>query len=307
MIRSFNEIKQIVSSTSSKKTIAVASAEDEDVLAAVKMAREAKLAEPVLVGDIEKIKRIAGNIEFDLAEIELIEEKDPYQAARKAVFKVRNKEADMLMKGMLSTATILRAVLDKESGLRSGKLLSYMGVFELPHASRLLLATDCGMNIAPNFNEKVEIVENALQVSKALEIECAKVAAICAVETVNQGMPATIEAAALAKMSDRGQIKGAIIDGPLSLDLAISEEARNHKGIESAVAGQADILLMPNIEAGNVLYKSIVYLAKAQNAGLLLGATAPIVVTSRADSAETKLNSIALSMLISSDLYSQAN
>lgn len=302
MIKSFEAIKEKVLSVSEKRAMAVAAAEDEDVLAAVKLARELKLAEPILIGDTEKIIQKAENVQLDLTNIEVIEAKDPFQAARKAVAKVRNGQANMLMKGLLNTATFLKAVLEKDCGLRSGNLLSYVGVFEVPQFPRLLVLTDCGMNIAPGLPEKIKIVENALQVTRALDIDFAKVASICAVETVRADMPATVDSAALAKMSDRGQIKGAVIDGPLALDNAISEEAARHKGIKSSVAGRADILLMPNIETGNALYKALGHLAFAQNAGIVLGATAPLVVASRADSVQSKLNSIALSLLVSQEV-----
>jgi phosphate butyryltransferase len=299
MIKSFEAVKEKVLSGFEKRTIAVAAAEDEDVLEAVKMAKMIKLADSILVGDKEKIIQIAEKIQLDLTDIEVIHEKDPFQAARTAVSEVRKGHADMLMKGFLSTSTFLRAVLEKDNGLRNGNLLSYLGIFEVPHFPRLLILTDCGMNIAPGLAEKIKIIENALQVTRALDIEQANVAVIGAVETVSLDMPVTLEAAALAKMSDRDQFKGAVIDGPLALDNAVSEEAARHKGIKSPIAGKADILLLPNIETGNALYKALCYLAYAQNAGIVLGATVPIVVTSRADSAQSKLNSIAMGLLIS--------
>ena len=298
MINNFEAIKNQILSGGGKRTIAVAAAEDEDVLEAVKMARMIKLADPILIGDKKKIIQKAENIQFDLSNIELIHENDPYQAARKAVAEVKKGNANMLMKGLMNTSTFLKAVLEKDTGLRSGNLLSFVGVFEVPHYPRLLILTDCGMNIAPELSEKIKIIENALQVTRALGIELAKVAVICAVETVRLDMPVTMEAAVLAKMSARGQIKGAVIDGPLALDNAVSEEAARHKGIKSPVAGKADILLLPNIETGNALYKALGHLALAQNAGIVLGATVPLIVTSRADSPQSKINSIALSLLV---------
>lgn len=299
MFFNFKQILQEVSRSSQQKNIAVAAAEDTDVLQAIKMAQEANIGGAILVGDTEKIKRAAEEIEFDISKLQLIEEKDKSRAAKKAVIAVKAGQADIIMKGLLGTADFLRAILDKDCGLRGAGVLSHVAVFEIPRFNRLLLAADCAMNVAPGLAEKTEIIQNTLQVSRVLGIAEAKVAAVCAVETVNKDMSATLDAAALAKMSERGQIKGVVIDGPLALDNAISEKAARHKGISSPVAGQADILLLPDIEAGNVLYKALVYLAGAQNAGVIMGATAPIVLTSRADSPEAKLNSIALSLLVS--------
>lgn len=299
MINNFENIMRRVKQCSHKKTIAVAAAEDADVLQALKKAEEANLASAVLVGDTEKIKRVADEIQYDISKLLLVEEKDQRQAARKAVALVKSGEADVIMKGLLGTADFLRAILEKDCGVKKASVLSHVAVFEIPSYNRLILAADCAMNIAPVLMEKVEIIKNTLQVSRALGITEAKVAAICAVENVNKEMPATLDAAVLAKMSQRGQIKGAVIDGPLALDNAVSKEAAMHKGISSPVAGQADILLLPDIEAGNVMYKTLVYLAQAKNAGVVMGASAPIILTSRADGVFTKLNSIAISLLVS--------
>ncbi|QNB47907.1 phosphate butyryltransferase [Thermanaerosceptrum fracticalcis] len=297
-MRSFQEIKEAVLNHPVKKVIAVAAADDEDVLVAVKMASQMKLAEPILIGNEVKIREIADEVAFDLTGVKVIDEPDQFQAARKAVRKIREGEAHIIMKGLIGTAPFLKAILEKDVGLRTGNVLSHVALFEVPHFSRLLLVTDAAMNIAPTLPEKVQIIQNALQVTKKLKISQPKTAAVCAVETVNQDMPATVDAALLAKMSERGQIKGTIIDGPLALDNAVSLEAARHKGIKSPVAGEADIIIVPDIEAGNIMYKTLVYLANADNAGVVMGALAPIVLTSRADTAEAKLNSIALSMLL---------
>ena len=202
------------------------------------------------------------------------------------------------MKGLINTADLLRAVLDKEVGLRTGRVLSHAAIYELPGFDRLITVTDGGMNIAPDLKQKADIIQNAVAVSKVLGISPAKVAVLAAVEVVNPDMPVTLEAAALAKMAERGQIKGAIVDGPLALDNAVEPEAAKHKGIQSAVAGQADILLVPNIEAGNILGKALVYMGPGKIAGLILGAAKPVIVTSRADSHEAKIISIALGALL---------
>ena len=202
------------------------------------------------------------------------------------------------MKGNLSTSLILKAVLNKEHGLRTGNVLSHVAVFDVPHYDRPILVTDAAMNITPSLEEKVQIIQNAVNVAHSIGIEMPKVAPIAAVEVVNPLMPATVEAALLTQMNRRGQIKGCVIDGPLALDNAINIEAAKQKGIQSEVAGQADILLVPAIETGNVLYKSLIYFAKAKVGAILAGAKAPVVLTSRADSSESKLYSLALAISV---------
>lgn len=279
------------------KKVAVAAAGDGEVLEAIKGAGELGLATAFLVGDQRIIEAEAARVGLNLRHHQIIHEADAAQAGRKAVSLVSSGEADMAMKGLISTGDFLRAVLDKEIGLRTGRALSHVAAVEVKGYERLIFVTDVAMNIAPDLNRKVEIIQNALGVTRALGLERPKVAALAAVETVSQDMPATVDAALLAKMSERGQIKGAIIDGPLALDNAISAEAAEHKGIKSPVAGAADILLVPSIDAGNVLYKSMVYFAGARSAGIVAGAAAPIILLSRADSHESKMLSIALARL----------
>jgi len=281
-----------------RKTVSVAVAQDEHVLEAVKAANEQGIANAILVGDEKEIREIAKKIDMDLSNIEIINELDTKKAARTAVECVSSKRAHMVMKGLIDTANFLRAVLDKEIGLRTKGLMSHVAVFEIPKFDRLILVTDAAMNKYPDLKEKIEIVKNAVTVSKALGTKLPKVAPICAVEVVNPKMPPTLDAAALSQMNARGQIKGCLIDGPLAIDNALSEEAAKHKGIESPVAGKADIMLMPNIEAGNVMYKTLAFTTESKNGGLLIGAAAPVIVTSRADSYETKMNSIALAALV---------
>ena len=207
------------------------------------------------------------------------------------------KEADILMKGLVDSKSLLQAVLHKEKGLATGNLISHVAVFEVPGFDRLLFITDAAMNVAPDLMEKKKILENAVEFIRSTGIDCPKVAVICAVEVVNGAMQATLDAAALAKMNDRGQIKNCLVDGPLALDNALSLEAAQHKNIKSQVAGQADLFLMPDIEAGNVLYKALTFTTKSKNGGVLIGASAPVVMTSRADSFESKLHSMALAVL----------
>lgn len=280
----------------------MAVAQDKHVLEAIKDAKEQGLVNAILVGNAEKIQEIANEIDMKLEDYEIIHENDNRKAALKAVEIVSSGRADMVMKGLIDTANFLRAVLNKEIGLRTGKVMSHVAVFEVKKLEKLIMITDSAFNMYPGLEEKIDIVKNSVTVAHAIGIETPKVAPICAVEVVNPKMPATLDAATLSKMNDRGQIKGCIIDGPLALDNAISEEAAAHKGINSPVAGNANIFLMPNIEAGNVMYKTLTYAADCKNAGLLVGTSAPVVLTSRSDSHESKLNAIALAALVANQL-----
>lgn len=297
MIKTFDKVLNTAKSQG-MKIVAVAVAQDEPVLEAVRAAKKNGIANAILVGDKEKIISIASSIGMDAEEFEIIDEKDVKKAALIAVKIVSTGKADMLMKGLLETSTFLRAVLNKEVGLRTGKQMSHVAVFEIPSYDRLIFLTDAAFNMYPELKEKIDIINNSVAVAKACGVELPKVAAVCAVEVVNAGMPATLDAALLSKMNDRGQIKGCIVDGPLALDIAISEEAARHKKIGGQVAGKADILLMPNIEAGNVMYKCLNYTTKSKSGAILVGTSAPVILTSRADTPETKLNSIALAALV---------
>ncbi|MGN9160810.1 phosphate butyryltransferase [Clostridium sulfidigenes] len=297
MIKTFDEVISKVKSQSMKK-VAVAVAQDEPVLEAIRDAKKNGIADAILVGDKEEIVKIAETIGMNIDEYEIIDEKDVNKASIETVKLVSSGRADMMMKGLVDTATFLRAVLNKEVGLRTGKQMSHIAIFEVPGYNRLLFVTDAAFNMYPELKEKIDIIKNAVQVAHALENNMPKVAPICAVEVVNPSMPATLDAANLSKMNERGQIKGCIIDGPLALDNALSKEAAAHKKISGPVAGEADILLMANIEAGNAVYKCLTYTTESKNGGLLMGAAAPVIVTSRADSPETKMNSIALASLV---------
>lgn len=298
MINSFSQILDKVKNNE-RKTIAVAVAQDEPVLEAIRDAMNLGLINAILVGDRDKIIEIAKSINLDVNGLEIIDEQNNNKAALKAVELVSSGKAHMVMKGLLDTATILRAVLNKEIGLRTGKLMSHVAVFEIPNYDRLIFITDAALNMYPDLKAKIDILNNAVGVAKAVGIEIPKVAPICAVEVVNPDMPATIDASILSKMNERGQIKGCIVDGPLAIDNALSEEAAKHKKITSEVAGKADILLLPNIEAGNVMYKTLTYTTNSKSGGIIVGAAAPVVLTSRADSPESKLNAIALAALVS--------
>ncbi|MEY2302562.1 phosphate butyryltransferase [Bacillus anthracis] len=284
-----------------KKTVAVAVAEDHEVIEAVAKAIALQLAQFRLYGNQEKIMGMLQEHNLQTSEhIEVIAAQSSAEAAELSVKAVRNGEADVLMKGNIPTANILKAVLNKEWGLRKGSVLSHVAAFEVPNYDRLIFVTDAAMNIAPDVTQKAAIIQNTVEVARAIGMDLPKVAPIAAVEVVNPAMQATIDAAMLTQMNRRGQIKNCVVDGPLALDNAVSQIAAEHKGIVSDVAGKADILLVPTIEAGNVLYKSLVYFADAKVGAMIAGAKAPIVLTSRADSAETKVYSLALAVATAS-------
>lgn len=301
MSRNFDDLLSKIKEIEPKK-VAVAVAQDEPVLEAVKSAKEQGIADAILVGDKHEIKKLADKIGMDLSGYEIIHEKDVKKAALFAVQLVSSGKADMVMKGLVDTATFLRSVLNKEVGLRTGKLMSHVAVFEIEGIDRLIYLTDAAFNTYPDLKAKKQIIENSVTVAHACGLKMPKVAPVCAVEVVNPDMPATLDASLLSKMNDRGQIKGCIVDGPLALDNALSEEAAYHKGITGPVAGKADIILLPNIETANVMYKCLTYTSNSKNGGLLVGTSAPVILTSRADSFETKVNSIALAALVAESL-----
>ncbi|MDR3331287.1 MAG: phosphate butyryltransferase [Synergistaceae bacterium] len=274
--------------------ISVACAEDAEVLEAVEAARTEGVANAFLVGDADKIKSVAASLSIDLGNFEIVDDKNGASSASlTAVELVSSGQAHILMKGMVPTANFLRAVLNKEKGLRSGSLISHVYVHEIENYDRIFFISDPAFNMYPDLQGKVSIVENVVKLAHSFGVQTPKVAVLAAVEVVNPDMPPTLDAAVLTQMGRRGQIKGCLIDGPLALDNAVSPESAKHKGLVSDVAGCADILLVPNIESGNMLAKAIVYFARNKTAGLVLGAKSPIVLTSRADSAETKTLSIA--------------
>ena len=281
------------------KKIAVAAAEDDFVLEALKIAKDEGLAESILVGDEKKIKEIAKAINMDLSQFKVIDQPDPPSAAKVAVKLVHDGEADMYMKGLISTKDFLRSVFDKEVGLRTGRVLTHVGVFEVKGIDQLLFLTDQAFIMYPTLEEKIKIIENALDIANACGIKNPKVAPLAAVEVVNPKMPATVDAAELTKMNAEGKIKGCIIDGPLSLDMAISKEACSHKkGLDRKITGDADILLFPDIHTGNVAYKMLVHTSHFLNGAILSGTSAPVILTSRSDSVATRVNSIALASVL---------
>lgn len=301
MSKSFEELISKANQKTLKK-VSVSNAQDEPVLLAVKAAKEQNIATAILVGDEAKIREIAASIDMDLTDFEIINEPDTEAAALKAVELVHNGKADILLKGLLETKTFLKSVLNKEVGLRTGKMLSHVCVFEIEGINRLLFFTDVAFNTYPTLADKVNIINNAVEVAHACGIECPKVAPLCAVETVNPKMQPTVDADNLTKMYEGGDFKGCQIYGPLSMDLAIDPEAAVHKGVTNPVAGHADILLFPNIDAGNITYKILVRTAKVKIGNVLVGTSAPVVLTSRSDDFQTKLNSIALATVIAGSI-----
>lgn len=281
-----------------RKRIALAAAQEESALEAIFDAAKHGIAEPILIGDTAAIQQLAAAMKADISGYRIIEEKDYAKAAAKAVELVKNGEADLVMKGILDTSILLKAVLNKENGLNVGRLTSHVAVMEVPTYHKLFIVTDAAINIAPDLAGKLDIIANSVQVSKALGVDTPKVALLAAVEKVNADkMPCTVDAAIITQMNRRGQVKGCLVDGPLALDNAISAESVKIKKIVSEVAGDADILIAPDIEAANILYKCLLDLGQAKGASIVVGAAKPVILTSRADTAETKLASIALACI----------
>jgi phosphate butyryltransferase len=293
MIRNFDELMKEARGREAGK-IAIAAPEESGIIQLVKKATEQGIAQFILVGDQGRIRELLETEGLRQGSVEIHDRPDHGEAAEEAVSLIREKKAGVLMKGELHTSTFLKAVLDKEKGLRTGSLISQITVCEKVEGEGLLLITDCAMNIRPNLEEKKQIIENAVELARRLGCERPKVAVLSAVEVVNQAIPDTLDAAVLSKMSERGQIQNAVVDGPLALDNAISVAAARQKKIGGEVAGRADIILVPNLQAGNPIHKALTFFADRKIAASVMGATAPIVMLSRADSIETKLRSIAL-------------
>ena len=280
-------------------TLSVAAAHDEEVLLAIKSAVEMEIITPILIGEENKIREISKEINFDLSKFKIINKGTIEECAETAVKLVSSGEADFAMKGLLDTSVILKAVLNKEWGLRTDSLLSHVMVYEVPSYDKLLVTTDGGMNIEPDYDQKVKILKNAIEATKPLGLKHIKVACLAAKEKVNSKMQATVDARALQEAGERGEFgKDVTVEGPLAFDLAVSKDTAKIKGFESKVSGETDIMLMPTIEVGNGIGKALTYFAGAKSAGIIMGAKAPIVLVSRADSHESKLYSIAYGALI---------
>jgi phosphate acetyltransferase len=286
-------------------TVVVHPCEATALSAALEAGRK-RLIVPILVGPAAKIRETAAKARLDLGKVEIVDVPHSHAAAEKAVELVRNGKAEVLMKGSLHTDELLSAVVARETGLRTGRRMSHVFVMDVPNYHKVLIITDAAINIAPTLEDKVDICQNAIDLCRLIGVERPKVAILAAVETVTSKMPATLDAAALCKMADRGQITGGMLDGPLAFDNAISKEAAEVKGIVSEVAGDPDILLVPDLEAGNMVAKLLTFLSKADSAGLVLGARVPIVLTSRADSVRARIASCAVAMLAAHARRSEA-
>lgn len=278
-------------------TISVAQAADREVLYAVKEAYQRNFASFLLYGDQKEIERIANEIDLSLNPHQVVHVSTDEEACEEAVYAVNQKQADIVMKGLVHTSLFLKAILNKEKGLRTKNLLSHVVTFEVAGYDRLIHLTDASFNIAPTWEEKVQILENVRSYCHLLGMKRPKIALLGAIEVINPKMQATLDAAILTQLNRRGQLQNMIVDGPFALDNAVSVRAAKIKKIDSEVAGQADVLVVPDIEAGNILYKSLTYFARAKMGALVLGAKAPVILTSRADSAESRLHSIALAVL----------
>lgn len=298
MFTDFTAILTWLKENNIKKKAVLAAAHDADALASVVAAKRAGILEAILVGKEDKIKLLLADLNENSSDWEIIEEEDDAKAAKIAAHMVADKKVDMPMKGLLQTAAFLKAVLDKNLGLiTEDGLISQATIFHYPQENRMMLVSDCAINVAPDYSKKLKIIKNAVALSHKLGIEIPKVAVIAPLEQINPDIPATIEAAMLTMTNSRGQLKGCVVDGPLGFDNAVSLEAARHKGIKSEVAGFADVLIMPDLASGNILDKSLRYFAGFKTAGVVAGAKVPLIMTSRSDSAENKLNSIVMSVL----------
>ena len=298
MIKKLDQMLDVLKG-SEKVVLSVAAAHDEEVLLAIKSATEMNIITPILVGQEDKIRKISDEINFDLNGIKIIDKETIEECAEVAVKLVSSKEADFVMKGLLDTSVILKAVLNKEWGLRTDSLLSHVMVYEADFYPKLLVTTDGGMNIAPNYEQKIKILKNAIKATEPLGLETIKVCALAAKEKVNPKMQATVDAKELEDACKNGEFgENVIVEGPLAFDLAVSKEACEVKGFKTEVGGDVDIILMPTIEVGNGIGKAFTYAAGAKSAGIIMGAKAPIVLVSRADTHESKLYSIAYGAIV---------
>lgn len=298
MSKTFEDLVAKVSQFDMKK-VSVAVAQDSAVLEAVRAAKDRNIADAILVGDKDKIEAVAKEDKVDISDFEIVDIKDDIEASLAAVKLVRDGVADMYMKGIINTKDFLKSVLNKEVGLRTGNALSHVCVFDIKGIDHLLFLTDVAFIPYPSLEDKVNIINNTLPVVKACGIDNPKVAPLAAVEVVNPKMPVTVEAAELTQMNKDGKITGCIVDGPLSLDLAIDADAAKHKAAtDRAIQGDADILLFPDIHAGNLVYKALVHTADAVNGNILTGTKAPVILTSRSDTFEVKVNSLVLGAVV---------
>jgi len=296
----FKSLKELVERARSlgPARVAVVEGHDPDVLESLAQAEPLGLARPLLVGNPAKIEAAAKKTGFTLKPDSIVATTSEEGSVRQAIDLVREGKADLLMKGKVTTATLIRGIVDKERGLRTGSQLSQVIVFQVPHVERLMLMTDAAINIAPTLAQKADITRNAIMVAQALGIETPNVVLLTALEFVNPDMPATVDAAALVGMNRRGQITGAHLEGPLALDVPLSRFAADRKNIQSQVVEATDVFIAPNIEAANIMFRAILYFARGESGGIVVGAKVPLVLLSRAESAETKIHSLAIALLV---------
>ncbi len=298
MLKTYAEIFKKVQLRTHPKRIAVAMADDPSVLAALKDVEQKGIAESILIGNPTRIQALAEELHFPVSENQIVPAVEDQEIAALAVEQIRKGRADILMKGHIATPILMKAVLDRDKGLRKGDVLSHVAVAEIPTYPKFLIMGDGGINITPDLEAKKAILNNMLQVGQKLQIACPKVAVLCPIEKVNPKIPETIDAAELQKLADAGQFGNIILEGPIAMDVALSAEAAAKKGIKSAIAGQTDVLLVPNITCGNALIKILMCLTESRVGGLVVGATVPIILLSRSDNPEEKFDSILLAILI---------
>lgn len=294
----FDKIIEVAKARKGSKVCLVA-AQDEDALKSVVEARRLGITDAILVGNKEKIEEIAKEEDLDISNFEIIDEKDLECAAQISVELVSSGKASVLMKGGIATSTLLKKVLKKENGLRTGEILSHLAVFESREYNRIMVCTDGGVNILPDLEKKKSIINNAVRFMQSMGVQRPKVAILSAVEKINPDMPSTVDAAELVKMHREGWLPEAIIEGPHAMDIAMSKQAAAIKGVRTEISEEVDVFMVPNIEAGNIMLKSLIYFDKLKSAGIVTGAKCPIVLTSRSDSSESKLYSIATAIVAS--------
>ena len=301
MIKSYQQIKEKITHIQNIKKISIAKAESESVIRAIMEVEKLNIAKGIFVGDSEKIKAIAKNLDYKIDEDAIVHETDDVLIAEKSIQLINDGKADVLMKGQILTPTLMKAVLNKEKGLRTGEVLSHVAVAEVPTYEKMLIFSDGGINILPDLETKKSILRSIISMGHALGNDEPKIGALCAIETINPKMPETVEAAELQKMSEAGEFGNAIVEGPIAMDVALSAKAAHKKGLDSKIAGEIDGFLVPNITAGNGLIKILMKLANAKVGGIVVGAKVPIILLSRSDTANEKLNSISLAILLSCD------
>ena len=298
MIKSYLDILATVQENKRKKTISIAMADDSSVLKAIKAIDEKGIAHAVLVGDSERIKAIAEEVDYHITNDMIVHANDKSEIAFKAVEQIRSGRANILMKGHISTPILMKAVLDRETGLRKGNVLSHVAVAEIPTYPKMLITSDGGINIAPDMEAKKAILENMVDVCRKLRIDQPKICALCPIEKINPKIQETVDAAELQRLAEAGEFGDIILEGPMAMDVALSAEAARKKGLDSRIAGDTDAILVPNITSGNAIINILMYLANAKVGGLVVGAKVPIILLSRSDKPEEKFNSMILAILI---------